>query len=48
VVGHEGAIIHRRVFLPPLPKQEGELDRLLASLSHYRLTLGDYFGLLYL
>jgi hypothetical protein len=39
--GTEEAVIHRTVFLPPLAKQEGELDRLLASLSHYRLALGQ-------
>jgi hypothetical protein len=39
--GTEGAVIRRTVFLPPLAKQEGELDRLLASLSHYRLALGQ-------
>lgn len=39
--GTVGAIIRRMVFLPPLAKQEGELDRLLASLSHYRLALGQ-------
>jgi hypothetical protein len=39
--GTEGAVIRRIVFLPPLTKQEGELDRLLASLSHYRLALGQ-------
>jgi hypothetical protein len=39
--GTGGAVIHRTVFLPPLAKQEGELDRLLASLSHYRLALGQ-------
>ena len=39
--GTEGAVIRRMVFLPPLAKQEGELGRLLASLSHYRLALGQ-------
>jgi hypothetical protein len=39
--GTDGAVIHRTVFLPPLAKQGGELDRLLASLSHYRLALGQ-------
>lgn len=39
--GTKGAVIHRMVFLPPLARQEGELDRLLASLSHYRLALGQ-------
>jgi hypothetical protein len=39
--GTEGAVIRRTVFLPPLARQEGELDRLLASLSHYRLALGQ-------
>jgi len=39
--GTEGAVIRRTVFLPPLTKQEGELERLLASLSHYRLALGQ-------
>ena len=39
--GTEGAVIRQTVFLPPLAKQEGELDRLLASLSHYRLALGQ-------
>lgn len=39
--GTEGAVIRRSVFLPPLARQEGELDRLLASLSHYRLALGQ-------
>jgi hypothetical protein len=39
--GMDGAVIHRTVFLPPLAKQEGELDRLLAGLSHYRLALGQ-------
>ncbi|WFU25125.1 hypothetical protein QA649_02425 [Bradyrhizobium sp. CB1717] len=39
--GTDGAVINRTVFLPPLSKQAGELDRLLASLSHYRLTLGQ-------
>jgi hypothetical protein len=39
--GTEGAAIRRTVFLPPLARQEGELDRLLASLSHYRLALGQ-------
>ena len=34
-------MIHRTVFLPQLTKQESELDRLLASLSHYRLALGQ-------
>ena len=39
--GTAGAVIRRTVFLPPLAKQEGELDRLLANLSHYRLALGQ-------
>jgi hypothetical protein len=39
--GMDGAVIHRTVFLPPLAKQEAELDRLLAGLSHYRLALGQ-------
>lgn len=39
--GTKGAVIRRTVFLPPLAQQEGELDRLLASLSHYRLALGQ-------
>ena len=39
--GTEGAVIRRTVFLPPLARQEGELDRLLAGLSHYRLALGQ-------
>jgi hypothetical protein len=39
--GTAGAVIRQTVFLPPLAKQEGELDRLLASLSHYRLALGQ-------
>jgi hypothetical protein len=39
--GKKGAVIHRTVFLPPLAKQDGELDRLLAGLSHYRLALGQ-------
>ena len=39
--GTAGATIHRSVFLPPLARQEGELDRLLAGLSHYRLALGQ-------
>ena len=39
--GTKGAVIRRTVFLPPLAKQEGELDRLLASLSIYRLALGQ-------
>lgn len=39
--GTSGAVIYRTVFLPPLAKQEGELDRLLARLSHYRLALGQ-------
>lgn len=39
--GTEGAVIRRTVFLPPLARQEGELDRLLAGLAHYRLALGQ-------
>jgi hypothetical protein len=39
--GTKGAEIRRTVFLPPLAKQAEELDRLLASLSHYRLALGQ-------
>lgn len=39
--GTEGAKVHRIVFLPPLAQQEAELERLLASLSHYRLALGQ-------
>ena len=39
--GTDGAKIQRTVFLPPLAKQDGELARLLASLSHYRLALGQ-------
>ena len=39
--GTGGAVIRRAVFLPPLAKQEGELNRLLARLSHYRLALGQ-------
>ena len=39
--GTKGAEIRRTVFLPPLAKQGPELDRLLASLSHYRLALGQ-------
>ena len=39
--GTDGATIQRTVLLPPLAKQDGELARLLASLSHYRLALGQ-------
>src|SRR4029079_2967974 len=39
--GTKGAEIGRTVFLPPLAQQGAELDRLLASLSHYRLALGQ-------
>lgn len=39
--GMDGAKIHRVVFLPPLARQEGELELLLAGLSHYRLALGQ-------
>lgn len=39
--GVPGAVIHRTVFLPPLARQGGELTRLLAGLSHYRLALGQ-------
>jgi len=39
--GTGGAVIRRTVFLPPLARQEAELDRLLVGLSHYRLALGQ-------
>lgn len=39
--GTQGAAIRRSVFLPPLAKQEEELSRLLARLSHYRLAIGQ-------
>src|SRR5262249_42459642 len=39
--GVDGAVIRPTVFLPPLARQESELDRLLAALSHYRLALGQ-------
>jgi hypothetical protein len=39
--GTQGAVINRTVFLPPLSRQEADLDHLLAGLSHYRLALGQ-------
>jgi hypothetical protein len=39
--GVPGSVIHRSVFLPPLAQQGGDLTRLLAGLSHYRLALGQ-------